>query len=175
MTLPRILLCLLLIAGAGLPLLQARAAADTGQPVVHVATLGGADFDLSGLRGKVVVVHFWATWCPPCITEMPALEAFYRRYRDRGVAVIALSEDRTRDIPEVRKMMHHMDMSYPVAMAHQASANSFGDPGELPVTYVLDAAGNVRATLRPDTQPLTEASLARAVDPLLALTQAQAR
>lgn len=137
-------------------------------PVLTAVTLDGKNFDLSALRGHVVLVHFWATWCTPCIKEMPALEAFYERYRARGVEVIAMSEDRTRDLDEVHHMVHHMNMHYPVAMAHKASSNTFGDPSALPVTYVVDAKGEVRAEMRPDTQPLTEENLARVVDPLLA-------
>jgi len=136
-------------------------------PVLTAVTLDGKSFDLSALRGHVVLVHFWATWCTPCIKEMPALEAFYEHYRTRGVEVIAMSEDRTRDLDEVHHMVHHMNMQYPVAMAHKASSNSFGDPSALPVTYVVDAKGDIRAEMRPDTQPVTEENLARIVDPLL--------
>ena len=136
-------------------------------PMLTAATLDGKSFDLAALRGHVVLVHFWATWCTPCIKEMPALEAFYERYRARGVEVIAMSEDRTRDLDEVHHMMHHMNMQYPVAMAHKAVHNSFGDPAALPVTYVIDAKGAVRAEMRPDTQPVTEENLMRIVDPLL--------
>lgn len=137
------------------------------KPALAVTTLAGEEFDLAAHRGHVVLVHFWATWCVPCIREMPALEVFYGHYRARGVEVIALSQDRTRDIDAVHQMMHHMKMTYPVAMAHNASRNGFGDQSALPVTFVVDAKGVVRAELRPDTQPVTEENLARIVDPLL--------
>jgi len=160
-------LALLVFAFAWPPLVSAKEE-HTGAPSLTVVTLDGKNFDLAAERGHVVLVHFWATWCAPCIKEMPALEAFYERYRARGVEVIAMSEDRTRDLDEVHHMMHHMNMQYPVAMAHKANHNSFGDPATLPVTYVLDANGKVRAEMRPDTQPVTEENLARIVDPLLA-------
>jgi thiol-disulfide isomerase/thioredoxin len=137
-------------------------------PTLSIQTLAGEDFNLDRLRGQVVLIHFWATWCPPCIKEMPALGSFYEKYRARGVAVIALSEDRMRDLDEVQHMVHHMNATYPVAMAHKARVNSLGDPGALPVTYVLDAQGVVRAEMRPDTQPVTEESLEQIVGPLLA-------
>ena len=98
---------------------------------------------------------------------MPALQTFYEQYRARGVEVIAISQDRTRDIDAVHHMMHHMRMSYPVALAHTASRNSFGEQAALPVTYVIDGQGVVRAELRPKTQPLTVEALTRIVDPLL--------
>jgi thiol-disulfide isomerase/thioredoxin len=158
------LLCLAVAAAS-----PARAGTRVGEsPALSVKTLNGGNFDLAQQRGKVVLVHFWATWCTPCITEMPALLAFYQRYRARGVEIVALSEDRTRDIDEVHHMMHHMNMDYPVAMAHQAQSNGFGDPSALPVTFVVDGQGRVRAEMRPDTLPVTEENLAKLVDPLLA-------
>src|SRR5450631_50043 len=173
----RTLRALAIAAGvAVLSALPARVgAADAPAPgstvALEVTTLAGEDFDLARLRGHVVVVHFWATWCVPCIEEMPALETFYGHYRARGVEVIALSQDRTRDLDEVHHMMHHMQMTYPVAMAHSTSRNSLGEQKLLPVTYVIDGGGVVRAQLRPDTQKLTEENLARIVDPLLAPPQ----
>jgi thiol-disulfide isomerase/thioredoxin len=142
-------------------------AAEPDKPALILTTLAGEDFDLGRQRGHVVLVHFWATWCPPCIEEMPELQSFYEHYRERGVEVIAVSQDRTRDIDQVHQMMHHMKMSYPVAMAHTASRNTFGEQAALPVTYVIDGQGVVRGELRPKTQPVTEAALAKIVDPLL--------
>ncbi len=155
---------LALAAALGAPPLQA---AEAARPALSLTTLAGEDFDLGHQRGHVVVIHFWATWCPPCIEEMPALQRFFERYQARGVEVIAVSQDRTRDIEEVHRMMHHMKMTYPVALAHTASRNSFGEQAALPVTYVIDAAGNIRGELRPKTRPLTEAALATIIDPLL--------
>lgn len=157
----------MLCAASALAVAGALAADAPAPGHIRVQTLNSAEFDLDRLRGKPVVVHFWATWCAPCIKEMPELEAFYEKYRDRGVEVLALSEDRMRDLDDVRHMIHRMNATYPVAMAHRATANSLGDPATLPVTYVLDGTGAVRAILRPDTEPLTVGSLSRAVDPLL--------
>ncbi len=161
---PLIAALLLVATIAGAP---ARAA-EPDKPSLSLTTLAGEDFDLGHQRGHVVLVHFWATWCPPCIEEMPELQNFFEHYKARGVEVIAVSQDRTRDIGEVHHMMHHMKMTYPVALAHTASRNSFGEQAALPVTYVIDAQGNLRGELRPKTQPLTEAALAKIVEPLLA-------
>jgi len=119
------------------------------------------------MRGHDVLVHFWATWCAPCVKEIPALESFYERYRARGVEVVALSEGRMPDIDDVHHIVHHTNMRYTAAMAHKASQNSFGDPASVPVTYVLDAGGSVRAEMRPDTHPVMEENLAQIVDPPL--------
>ena len=161
--------CLLPLAGALAPV----RADEPAKPALSLTTLAGEDFDLARQRGHVVIVHFWATWCPPCIEEMPALQKFYEQYKGQGVEVIAVSQDRTRDIDDVHHMMHHMKMTYPVAMAHTASRNSFGEQAALPVTYVIDGQGVLRGEFRPRTQALTEDALAHLVVPLLAVPPAQ--
>jgi cytochrome c biogenesis protein CcmG, thiol:disulfide interchange protein DsbE len=150
---------------ASLPL--ARADSDLGQPApaLVVEELNGKTFDLAAQRGKVTIVNFWATWCPPCRKEMPALSAFYRHYHGRGLEMIAVSADRPHDRSDVTKMAQ--SFSYPAAMLDDAQSNGFGDPSALPVTYVVDANGIVRAKLTPDEKPVTEQSLAATVLPLL--------
>jgi cytochrome c biogenesis protein CcmG, thiol:disulfide interchange protein DsbE len=145
----------------------ARAGAEVGQaaPALVVPELNGQTFDLGAQRGKVVIVNFWATWCPPCRAEMPALNAFYERYRDRGLELIGLSADRSRDRSEVRRVMQ--SFSYPAAMLDDARSDGFGSPTALPVTYVVGADGVVRAKLAADGNSVTEKSLNDAVVPLL--------
>ena len=78
---------------------------EVGQPApsLVVQELDGQTFDLSAVRGKVVVVSFWATWCPPCRAEMPVLDAFYRRYHGQGLEMIGLSADRPHDRSDVHQ------------------------------------------------------------------------
>ena len=63
-------------------------------PALTVSLADGSDFDLDAMRGKVVLVAFWATWCGPCLEEMPALEKYYREHKADGFEVIALSVDK---------------------------------------------------------------------------------
>lgn len=143
------------------------AAMEVGQPApsLVVQELDGKTFDLSTVRGKVAVVSFWATWCPPCRKEMPVLDALYRRYHSQGLEMIGLSADRPHDRSEVIKVMQ--SFSYPAAMLDDAKVNDFGAPAELPKTVVIDDHGIVRAELTPDQTPVTEQSLSAAVLPLL--------
>jgi peroxiredoxin len=145
----------------------ARAATEVGQtaPTLVIPELDGQVFNLSALRGKVVVVNFWATWCPPCRNEMPALDAFYRQFHGRGVEMIGLSVDRPRDRSDVQKVMH--SFSYPAAMLDDAKVNDFGSPNALPMTVIVDRNGVVRVKLTPDQIPVTEQSLSASVLPLL--------
>ena len=147
--------------------LRALADSTLGQPApaLVIKELNGNTFDLADQRGKVVIVNFWATWCPPCRKEMPALDAFYRRYHAQGLEMIGLSADRPHDRSDVVKVMQ--SFSYPAAMLDNAESDGFGDPSELPVTYVVDGQGLIRAKFTPDEKPVTEASLAAAVLSLL--------
>lgn len=123
---------------------SARAAPEMDQPAPPlVATaLDGETFDLAKLRGKVVLVNFWATWCAPCRKEMPILDAFYRRYHGQGLELIGISVDFARDSAKMRKAA--IAVSYPTAMANDIPVNGFGPPDGVPVTYVVDADGVVR-------------------------------
>ena len=152
---------------AAVPAAPARAAPEVGRPAppLMLRLLDGGSFDLAALRGRVVIINFWATWCPPCREEMPALDAFYRQYRDRGLDLVGISVDRPRDRAEVGRLMQ--PFSYPAAAVGEARENGFGSPRVLPVTWIVDAEGVVRARLTPDETAVTEKSLSDAVLPLL--------
>jgi cytochrome c biogenesis protein CcmG/thiol:disulfide interchange protein DsbE len=147
------------------PLACAATAIGQPAPSLVVQELDGQTFDLGAVRGKVVIVSFWATWCPPCRAEMPVLDAFYRRYHGQGLEMIGLSADRPHDRSDVSKVMQ--SFSYPAAMLDDAKVNDFGTPGTLPMTVVIDGQGMIRAQLTPDQTAVTEKSLSAAVLPLL--------
>jgi cytochrome c biogenesis protein CcmG, thiol:disulfide interchange protein DsbE len=121
---------------------EAAVAVDQPAPALILTALDGQALDLSKLRGKVVLVNFWATWCAPCRREMPILDAFYRRYREQGLELIGISVDFARDGAKMRKAAGAV--SYPTAMANDIPVNGFGPPEGVPVTYVVDAEGVVR-------------------------------
>ena len=122
-------------------------------------------FDLSALHGKVVLLHFWATWCPGCKKEMPILSRFYEQNHPRGVEAIGLSIDRPRERDSVRAEARAF--SYPCALARDAKSNGFDTPNTLPVTYVIDRNGVVIAKLSPSDSEMTEKILSDLVLPLL--------
>lgn len=134
-------------------------------PKLVVAELNGAPFDLAALRGKTVIVNFWATWCTPCRAEMPTLDAFYRQHHDQGLEMLGLSADRPRDRDDVVKVMRAF--AYPAAMMKDARPNGFGNPEAIPITYVIDRQGKVRWKFKPNNTGVTEKELSEAVLPLI--------
>lgn len=150
------------------PLVARAAVPAVGQPApgLIVQQLDGHEFDLARLRGKVVLVNFWATWCSPCRVEMPTLNAFYRRYHARGLDLLGLSIDEAPDAGRVRQVMRQF--SYPGALASAARVNGFGEPIAVPVTYVIDARGVIRAQLQAEGPAgVSPQALEEAVLPLL--------
>jgi peroxiredoxin len=111
-------------------------------PEITLKDLRGQDVRLSDLRGKIVLLNFWATWCKPCKEEMPAMQASYDKLRGQGLVVLAVNEleDTEKVIEHVRKHGH----TFLVVMDHDnVVANRYGVVG-LPVSFLVDRQGIVR-------------------------------
>ena len=104
----------------------------------------GVPVALSSFRGKPLVVNFWATWCPPCVEELPMLNAFYGEQRAKGWQVVGLAVDQP---AAVRTFLQRLPLDFPVAMAGLGGtdlAKSLGNAtGGLPFTVVVDAKGAI--------------------------------
>jgi thiol-disulfide isomerase/thioredoxin len=149
-------------------MIAANGAVDVGAatPSLVAKTLDGSSFNVGSERGHVLIVNFWATWCAPCRAEMPALDMFYRQYHAQGLDLIGVSVDRERDRSDAVRVM--ASFSYPSVMLSDAQENGFGKPKALPITYVIDATGVVRAVLTPDKTPIDAKTLNEIVLPLIA-------
>jgi cytochrome c biogenesis protein CcmG, thiol:disulfide interchange protein DsbE len=115
---------------------------DEPAPSLVLSTLDGSTFDLAKLRGKVVMVNYWATWCAPCRKEMPKLDAFYKKYRSQGLEIVGISIDFERDLEKARKIAH--TVAYPMAVAKAIADDGFGIPKGVPITWIIDTDGKVR-------------------------------
>jgi cytochrome c biogenesis protein CcmG, thiol:disulfide interchange protein DsbE len=155
------LVSLLLLAGV---LLGASAEIGKPAPALVAPELDGKTFDLAALRGSVVIVNFWASWCGPCRAEMPLLNHFYLEHRAQGLQLVGVSVDEPGDRAAVERIMQQF--SYPAVLAANAKTNGFGPPLAVPMTWVIDASGVVRARLV-SGNAVTEAALTQAVVPLL--------
>lgn len=115
-------------------------------PDVQFIKLDGSALRLSELRGQVVVLNFWATWCVPCRSEMPELNAMQRDLGNRGLAVIGASVSPL-DTPDViRSFQQDVRQDYVVVRGAEEIGNQFGNGPGLPVTHVLDREGRIRQT-----------------------------
>ncbi len=139
-----ILAAILGLASASDP---ARAAPEIGEaaPALVLTALDGATFDLAKLRGKVVLVNYWATWCAPCRRDMPKFDAFYRRYHGQGLEMIGISVDFQRDFEKVRRAAQAL--AYPTAVAKAITDDGFGPPKGVPITWIIDVDGKIRDRL----------------------------
>lgn len=111
--------------------------------------LSNRKVDLHALRGKVVLLNFWATWCAPCQLEMPRFVEWQSRYGPRGLQVVGISMD---DEPApVRRLYAKLRVNYPIAMGDEKIGELYGGVFGLPVTYLIDTHGVVRAEYRGET------------------------
>lgn len=119
-------------------------------PPLTVTTVNGQQLNLASLRGKVVLLNFWATWCTFCRQEMPELEQLQRQYAGK-LQVVGLSVDempasptaRAAAVRAVAAAAAHLGANYPIAVASQAVQNEFGGLESIPVTWVIDPNGEV--------------------------------
>lgn len=112
----------------------------------RLTDLDGKAHSLSQYRGKVVLVNFWATWCKPCTTEMPAMQASFDKLRDKGFVVLAINE--LEDDAKVRDHIKQYGHTFPVLMDRDNKvANQFGVFG-LPVSVFIDEKGVVQEYLK---------------------------
>ncbi len=120
-------------------------------PSYAAATLSGDSLRLEDLRGHVVLVNVWATWCPPCVQEMPALQRLFDRYRQQGLRVVAVNVDNAMSgldpVQLVRAFVDQKRLTFDVVLDPENRIESvFQVPG-LPMTFVLDERGRIRQKL----------------------------
>lgn len=105
-------------------------------------TLEGHLISMEALKGRVVLVNAWATWCPPCVMEMPGFQRVYEEYRDEGFTVLGISRDQgSPDL--VRAFLRQNEITYPVAMAWQPSLDAF-EVRTLPTSFLIGRDGRIK-------------------------------
>ena len=108
-----------------------------------VTDLDGKTISMADLKGKVVLVNFWATWCPPCRAEIPDLVRLQEKYRDKLV-ILGISEDEDASPQEVKAFGAEQKMNYPIVMKTPELSKVFKGVSALPTTFVIDPEGRIR-------------------------------
>ncbi len=112
-------------------------------PDFSLKTLTNQEITLSGLKGKVVLLDFWATWCAPCKESIPHLIDLYKRFHDQGFELIGMSTDKLGDLEIVRRFVQSMDIPYPIIMTPDEIIKKYKVTG-LPTTVLIDRKGNIQ-------------------------------
>jgi thiol-disulfide isomerase/thioredoxin len=136
-------------------------------PALQVAALDGQPWDLASLRGKIVVVNFWATWCGPCVDELPVLGSLAER---AGVAVVGVNYKEPLD--SIERFTRAHPLPYPVLRDRTGDAFKRWTPGVMPTTILVDRAGRARWRTVGEIPP-DDTRVRAAIDALLAEPQAK--
>lgn len=111
-------------------------------PNFNLKMANGKSIELSKLKGKVVVVNFWATWCPPCKAEIPGFLDVYKQYRSKGLEIVGISLDQDGWTP-VKPFIESHKITYPVVVGDGELADAYGGIDGIPTTFIIDKKGNI--------------------------------
>jgi peroxiredoxin len=134
-------------------------------PAFTAKLLNGKSISLESVKGEVVIVNFWATWCPPCRQEMPAFENYYQAHKNQGLRIIAVSIDDPLDEAKVREVMR--SYTFDAALERESQHKGYGRIWRLPLTFVIDRKGVLRKDGWYGAAGIDQPLLEKVVTPLL--------
>jgi thiol-disulfide isomerase/thioredoxin len=129
-----------LIANAGSEVLQAPAKTSPA-PDFQLEALDGSSISLADLRGRPVLINFWATWCGPCQQEMPLLQQYYQKYK-ADLVVLAVNNDEPR--PDVQAFVTNLNLTFPVLLDPGMKVEDLYQVRAFPTTFFVDKSGTIR-------------------------------
>ena len=125
------------------PFSEKKPAINEMAPEIFLSDLSGRMIRLSELRGKVVLLNFWASWCPPCMTELTEFQKVYEKFENSGFEVIAVS------INEISpSLIIDMKIAFPVANTNARVRRDYGDISNVPVSFLIDKEGRIIKKLK---------------------------
>ena len=111
-------------------------------PDFTLKSLSGENIKLSELRGQVVLINFWASWCGPCRQEMPLLDQMYQKYGELGFTLLGVNVEQ--DSADAQRMLHDTPVTFPILFDTQNEVSKLYDVTAMPSTVIVDRDGNVR-------------------------------
>ena len=112
-------------------------------PDFTLPDLEGNSLTLSDFKGRVIILNFWATWCPPCRREIPDFVELYEKYKDEGLVIIGVSLDRG-DSRSVKQFSKNYKINYPIVLGNVTVTQDYGGVRAIPTTFIIDRKGNVK-------------------------------
>jgi peroxiredoxin len=123
------------------------AVADVGEgdpaPDFTLQTVDGENVTLADFKGKVVMLNFWATWCPPCKAEIPDFITFQEQFGDKGFDIVGVALDKP---AAIERFLARSDINYTIVVGDQATAALYGNVTSIPTTFLIDREGVIRHT-----------------------------
>lgn len=116
-------------------------------PDFTLNTLDGSEITLSALRGKIVIINIWTTWCPPCRAETPALQNSYEQYKDAGVVILGVDLTNRDTISDVKNFVREFKLTYPILLDVEGKVAVLYQNTALPSTYFVDREGIIRTVM----------------------------
>jgi len=113
-------------------------------PDFELPDVNGKKVKLSNFKGKIIILDFWATWCPPCRAEIPGFIELYKKYKDKGVEIIGISLDEG-GVKDVLPFMKEFGINYTILIGNYKVTQDYGGIRGIPTTFVIDRKGNIRA------------------------------
>jgi len=112
-------------------------------PDFTLPDLEGNSLTLSDFRGKVIILNFWATWCPPCRKEIPDFVELYEKYKDEGLLIIGVNLDKG-DSRAVKQFSKNYKINYPIVLGNVNVTQDYGGIRGIPTTFVIDRKGDIK-------------------------------
>ena len=173
----RALSILILILGAGWIWISRIPAAAEGTERVTAPTKGfpapdftlkdsgGSIYELSSLKGKAVLINFWASWCPPCRTEMPAMEEVFELYQNQGFVILAVNSTIQDDPDEAKALFQELGLTFPLLLDTDGSVTQTYQVRSLPTSFFIDREGIIQEVIIGG--PMSEALIISRIEKLL--------
>ncbi len=121
---------------------RVEASENTMAPEMSLMKLGGGKVRLSQYRGQWVFLNFWATWCPPCLQEMPDMETFYKKFKEKNMVMLAVSQDKGNPA-NIASFIKEKGYTFDVFLDPQGSAASMFNVNSIPSTFIINPKGEV--------------------------------